>query len=406
MSPASSPHPVGLASDSAAPRAAAGATLAVAKARRRITQTDIARATGVHNATVSLALRNSPAIPEATRQRIQAVARQLGYSPDPALSALVAYRRGLAAHSRSEVIAFITHGPTRGNWRETPLEAHYFIGAQRKALECGYQLEHFWLGEPGLSPRRLGNMLFHRGVTGVLLGSQSPGVTASPDFDWDRLAAVQLGCRPLDPALHRVTSNLEGSIRLALRRASAAGYRRIGLVWPAAWDQASDRTWSTSFIVEQSRLSAAARIPVLLQGPTATDQAGASAEVARLANWFSEFQPDAVLGSWTLSASMWADLRVRVPQDLAFIDLLHTGGDPALAGVRQNGERAGEVAVEILIHQLQQNLRGLPDTPTTTLVESAWCEGASLPPTQLMPWTSAAGRAKHPGAGPREQSAA
>jgi LacI family transcriptional regulator len=386
-----------------------GATPGVAKARRRITQTDIARAAGVHNATVSLALRNCPSIPEATRQRIQALARQLGYSPDPALRALVAYRRGLAAHSRSEVIAFITHGPTRGNWRETPLEARYFVGAQRKATECGYQLEHFWLGEPGLSPRRLSDMLFHRGVTGVLLGAQSPGVTELPDFAWERLAAVQLGCRPLDPALHRVTSNLEGSIRLALRRASAAGCRRIGLVLPAAWDRASDRTWSTSFIVEQSRLSAAARIPVLLQGSLASDgppPAGASPEVARLANWFSEFRPDAVLGSWALTAPMWADLGLRVPQDLAFIDLLHDGTEPALAGVRQNGERAGEVAVEVLIHQLQQNLRGLPDTPTTTLVESVWCDGASLPPTQVAPWTTAMARANNPGIGPREQSAA
>lgn len=379
------------------------------KARRRITQTDIARAAGVHNTTVSLALRNCPSLPEATCKRIQTLAAEMGYSPDPALRALVAYRRGLVVHSRAEAIAFVTAGATKWGWREMPLEERYFLGAQRKAAECGYQLEHFWLGEAGMSPRRLSHMLFHRGVTGVLLGSPASGGPELPDLDWDRLSVAQLGAAPCEPSLHRVTSNLEGAIRLAIRRASAAGYRRIGLVLPEAWDRAADHTWSTSFAAEQSRLPATPRIPVLLQGPApaeAGSHAGASPEVARLANWFAEFNPDVVLGSWAVTSGMWASLGLRVPRDLAFVDLLHDGSDSAIAGVRQSGERAGEVAVEIVVHQLQQNLRGLPAAPTTTLVEGVWRDGASLPPLGVTPWATAPAPAKRAPAAPREQTAA
>ena len=59
---------------------------------KRTTMADIARKAGVHVTTVSLALRNHPRLPASTRERIQALAKELGYVPDPFLRALVTYR--------------------------------------------------------------------------------------------------------------------------------------------------------------------------------------------------------------------------------------------------------------------------------------------------------------------------
>ena len=64
----------------------------------RITMKDVALKIGVHTTTVSLALRNSPQLPLATRERIQTVARKMGYRQDPMLTALVAYRANVSAH--------------------------------------------------------------------------------------------------------------------------------------------------------------------------------------------------------------------------------------------------------------------------------------------------------------------
>jgi len=44
---------------------------------------DVARAAGVHQTTVSLALRNHASIPAATRERIKAAAAELGYKQIP-----------------------------------------------------------------------------------------------------------------------------------------------------------------------------------------------------------------------------------------------------------------------------------------------------------------------------------
>ncbi len=60
----------------------------------RITQRDIARHLGVHVSKVSLALRRHSSIPADTRERVEKAARDLGYRQDPALTALMAFRRG------------------------------------------------------------------------------------------------------------------------------------------------------------------------------------------------------------------------------------------------------------------------------------------------------------------------
>lgn len=57
---------------------------------RRPTIKDIAGVCGVHHATVSRALRGNPCVAPATLARINAAAKELGYEPDPMMSALAA----------------------------------------------------------------------------------------------------------------------------------------------------------------------------------------------------------------------------------------------------------------------------------------------------------------------------
>lgn len=354
-------------------------------ATTRVTQSDIARAAGVHNTTVSLALRNSPAIPEHTRSRIRALAEEMGYYPDPALRALVAYRNRRVAQDRRETIAYITDADTRNGWRDVPAERQFHEGALHAAAQFGYQLEHFWLGEPGLSQRRLSNVLFHRGIKGVLVASPRIDSDELRDFDWSHLSAVRISPVPHTPALHRVTEDRAGAVRLAVRRTVALGYRRIGLVVPKAWDDSSDQAWSTGFLVEQGRLPSQHRIPAFVFGATEAPknarrlESEAAMLVRKLGKWLNEWQPDAIIGSLPLVADALAQLGRSIPQDLGFAELSLNDADPSLAGVCPNSIRVGEVATEMLVGQMQQNVFGTPCVPTVTLVESAWCDGDSLP---------------------------
>ena len=65
---------------------------AMTRPAKRITSTDVARAAGVSQTTVSFVLNDKPghSIPEATRLRILEVARQLDYRPHGSARALAA----------------------------------------------------------------------------------------------------------------------------------------------------------------------------------------------------------------------------------------------------------------------------------------------------------------------------
>lgn len=359
--------------------------------KSRVTQSDVARAAGVHNTTVSLALRNSPALPEATRKRIQLVAAEMGYAPDPALQALVAYRNGRMPNRRQDTLAYVTGWSTRWGWQHEPAHAKCYAGAQRKAAECGFQLEHFWLAEPGMTQRRLNSMLFNRGVTGLLLASHLPDAEPLTDLDWSRLTAVKLGCFPLSPPLHRVMDDHTGTMRQAVRRLQALGYERIGVALPQAWDEFSDQAWSAGFLAEQGRRPHHQRVPLLRYGPPANpaDAPGESSALPRsaLETWLLQYEPEVVIGF----GSPVRTLLETMEREVAYVDLFLEETGLPVAGMRENCERVGEVATEMLVAHLQQNLRGIPTAATTTVVEGTWQDGASLPTLRADPtWTRSA----------------
>lgn len=364
-------------------------------ARTRVTQTDIARVAGVHNTTVSLALRNSPSIPAATRQRIRAIADQLGYYPDPALQALVAYRKSrMPAHTK-ETIAWITHGDTRWSWRQVQAHEQSYLGAQQQAADLGYQLEHFWLGEPNLTPQRLSSMLYHRGITGVVLAAQRESISDLSAIDWSRLSAVRIGCHPHDPALHGIANDCPNMARMAVRRVRAAGYKRVGLVMTSWWDDAVDQGWSAGYLLEQGRAPTNHRVPILRLGGNRSDWLSEpdpsfrAKESALLGQWIREHAPDAILAFSPRVRPLVEQLGVSTGRDLAYADLALEQTDGVIAGVCQHHKHVGELAITDLVTQLQKNILGVQEIPTTTLVGGAWIDGATLPARQPASLTSA-----------------
>src|SRR4051812_30070874 len=112
----------------------------------RPTMQDVARAAGVHQTTVSLALRNDPRLPEATRARLQEIATRVGYAPDPMLSALNSYRASKGRAKTAIVIAFIANFRDRRELAASYPHRLLFEGARARAEVMGYRLEAFYVG--------------------------------------------------------------------------------------------------------------------------------------------------------------------------------------------------------------------------------------------------------------------
>lgn len=343
----------------------------------RITMAQVAERAGVHVTTVSLALRNNPSLPLATRERIRSLAETMGYRPDPALHALTVYRHAKTQRRDTPPLAYLTHWDSELGWKRPRTHARFFAGAVAKATELGRRIEHFWLGEAGLSHQRMSDILFARGITGLIVASHLPEHDQLLELDWAKFSAVKIGYLPREPVLHRVTNDHRAIVRLAMRRIMAAGHRRIGLVMPHWWDAFGDCAWSAGFLAEQQRFAPEECIPILY---FSTDPGSHELQVPAksLAAWLKRHRPEVVLSKAQFVEAALAELGVSVPRDVAFVDLF-LDPDGRTAGVRNNCERVGALAVEILGGQLQQNSFGIPEFPTSMLVEGTWFDGLSLP---------------------------
>ncbi|NBU71571.1 MAG: LacI family DNA-binding transcriptional regulator, partial [Bacteroidetes bacterium] len=85
----------------------------------------IAKRCRVSKVTVSLALRGSLRISPATRARVAEVATELGYTPNPMVSALMTSLRSNRKTKFVCNLGFITSFPTQDGWKENPSFARY-----------------------------------------------------------------------------------------------------------------------------------------------------------------------------------------------------------------------------------------------------------------------------------------
>ena len=333
---------------------------------------DIADRAKVHRTTVSLALRDHPRIPEATRARIKTVAVELGYHVNPLVSALMQSRRtGRAV--KHVTVAYVTSYSTRWGWRP-PFHDRpdFFPGAAERARDFGYKLEPFWLAEPGMTPRRFCDVLSARGIHGLIVGRLPPGQSAM-ELEWKRFSCVALGLTLRSPLLHHVTENHFGAARKGMQRCLERGYRRVGFVFSEANDspRVGDR-WLGAFLVLQQRCPPDDRVPPCPLVP---------ADEATFRAWFERERPDAMLATHGRPVLAWlARMGRQVPRDVGLVDLAGDHPELECAGVYHDPAKLGALAVEMLVGLLHRNETGVPDDQHEVLLSGEWHDGRTLPP--------------------------
>ncbi len=340
----------------------------------RPTTRDIARHAGCHYSTVSLALRNHPSISPATRHRIQAAADALGYRPDPMLAALNAYRVGRRPVCERAVLAWITNHPTRDLWRENSCQCLYFNGAESRAQERGYRLDHFWAGEPGMGGARLSDILVARGIRGVLLAPQHH--PREIDLRWSEFSAVTIGRTRIAPRLHNVYHHAYRMMTQLLAETHARGYTRPALVGFREHDDRVDCNWSAAFLVHQQTLRRADRLPPLLVD--AWDRRA-------FLDWVERRRPDVIISKLPEVVTALREAGHEVPGGIgvALHSLVRHGSDlPEASGMLKHPSQVGQMAVDLLVDMLHRDDRGVPALPQQLLLEGTWNEGSTLRPAR------------------------
>jgi len=344
--------------------------------KKRITLRDIAACVSVSHVTVSLALRNHPSIPACRRNEVQRVAKQMGYMPDPMLSSLAVYRQNKRALQIQNSLAWINHWEQperlRGEHKEFDL---YWQGAASAGERFGYRLDEVrW--SAGCSAKRFQQILITRNVRGLLI----PPHPKPPDwgnFDWNGFSVIRFGQSVAMPRSHLVSADHFRGVVMALRTMSDYGYRRIGLVLCGDFDRRLGGNHTGGFYAASKLFNIPYTCPPLMTDETTYRERPAEAR-RELKQWLVKHRPDAILTSVPQVPDLVRDLGYRIPGDVAVAGT-SIYDVPAAAGINQNPEMIGRIAVETLVGQIDLNDRGEPAAPCRILVESHWQDGISLP---------------------------
>lgn len=343
----------------------------------RATQRDIARKAGVGHTTVSLALRNHPKISPETRERVLGIARELGYTPDPMLSALAMYRSERRDKVFQGTLAWLVNVVDGFDWKQGPYYVSYCAGATQRAGYHGYQLEHFYLEPKQVSPARLGSILHARNITGVLLCPQGRPDTEM-DFAWRDFSAVTFGYSLGSPLLHTVASAHFLNTKHVMRELAARGYRRPGLVINRTLDQRCGSNVHAGFLIEQELHPQFARIAPFLDYDQIRFDAPAFAR--KLADYIRSERLDALVTADYQLLNILDLAGLSAPRDIGVAGLSLPAPAGRMSGVVEDSEKIGAIAVDILAGMIQRGERGVPPTPIRTHLEGTWYEAETLRP--------------------------
>lgn len=338
---------------------------------RRVTLKDIAKELGVSHVTVSMALRNNSRVAKSTRERVRKKAAEMGYSPDPMLTALTHYRRTSTSTPIQSSIAWINLWPAPAKLRAYRQFDLYWNGAVKTAAERGFRLEEFSLKNMPIDT--LTTALRARNIPGIMLPpAPYPLPFNLSTFLWNNYSVIQFGLNTDLPAFNSVSSDQLINAAMAFDRIRARGYKRIGF----CCSQTRLRTFGAGFYWAQYSVPEQERVPILNFPSNDPDL-----KFSMLKDWSGNEKPDAILIDESHGhdiPQMLTDMGYRIPDaiGLASTNVLDTNIN---AGIDQDPEEIGHAGMLALIAQINSDIKGIPRRCHHTLVEGSWVNGDMLP---------------------------
>lgn len=337
---------------------------------RRPNMQQIANAAGMSKSAVSLALRNDPRIPKATRERIQRTADEMGYRRNPVVDSLMTQLRAGRQPSFQANLGLINCSPQK-DLSENHTFRRLREGVRRRAEQLGYGVEEFWLQQPDMRPERLKQILETRGIRGLILIASLNLDTIDEGYSrfWHDFATAVIGVAHPDNMLNCSANDQYLTSRRAAAKVIELGYKRPILVVPADDDALLEDKFSAGFYSASRTLPAKDRLNYIPFDVAAPKKAVAS---------IRKLKPDVVI---TNKVELYDALQaegVKIPEELGLVHLDWHDGISHLAGMRQNNRVVGSAGVDLIVGQLQKNEYGSQEFPKVVQIESVWIDGPSV----------------------------
>ncbi|MDQ8208288.1 LacI family DNA-binding transcriptional regulator [Coraliomargarita sp. SDUM461003] len=337
---------------------------------RRPNMQQIGDAAGVSKSAVSLALRNDPRIPEATRLRIQQIAEEMGYRRNPVVDSLMTQLRAGRQPTFQANLGLINCSPV-SDLGQNHTFRRLREGVLRRAEALGYGIEEFWLQQPDMRPQRLKQIVETRGIRGlILIAALSPDTIDRGYVDfWYDFACAVIGVTHLNNRLNCASNDQYLTARRATEKVFELGYQRPMLVVPPNDDALLEDKFSAGFYSAVRRLSPQNQLAVV---PLDMDDPSVALQAIRLE------KPDVVITNQSEFYDILHDAGFSIPRELGLVHLDWHCALANIAGMRQNNRVVGSAGVDLVVGQLQKNEFGSQEFPKVVQIESIWVDGPSV----------------------------
>jgi LacI family transcriptional regulator len=281
----------------------------------------------------------------------------------------MAQLRAIKKHPVHATLGFVTAWPSRDGWAKLPNMRRFHAGVAQRARELGYALDEFWLTEPGMSSRRMTDILRARGIRGLVLASL-PVPSGGLSLGWTHFACVTKGLTISSPAMHRVVSSHYEDMRLVLERLGGLGYRRVGLVLGEALNYRINGAWLAAYLLYKNEPGSFVRIPELILSGTRP--------LEHFRRWLRQSSPDVIIFS-DQPVPAWVDqLGFTAPERIGLVNMDWSPEFSPLAGLDSEAEAQGMAATDLLVGQLDANQHGIPRHEKIVTIKGSWVPGKSV----------------------------
>jgi DNA-binding LacI/PurR family transcriptional regulator len=309
---------------------------------KRVTLKAVANRLGLTPGTVSATLNNSPAarsIPEHTKKRIRAAAKELNYKPNFFARTLRVKRTFTAGVIAEEI------GDAYGSQVISGIEK-YLTAKNYLFLTVVHRHDAKQL-------HRYSQMLVERGVEGIIT------------VDTDMLEEASLptiavaGHRPV-PGVTNIVLDHKRAARLALQHLQELGHEEIAFLQGQTFSSDSEDRWQAIIgVAEELNIEIRPELVLRIESAASSPEVGYPvtkellARKQRFTALFAYNDNSAIGAMWALK-----EAGLRVPEDVSVIGFddipLAQFAEPALTTVRQPLVRMGEIAAQTLVEQIEE----------------------------------------------------
>jgi LacI family transcriptional regulator len=325
----------------------------------------LAAEAGVSPMTFSLALRNRSQISLPTRKRLQKLAKQRGYQPDPTISKLMQHLR-MRAPTRSQANIcglFVTN--IKGTAHRDVFAERVHTGLKQRAESLGFAYDRIEI-PANASSTRLQDMVRTRGVEGIVLLPMPAQCDLTNLLDWKQFSVVSVTCSVIAPQVHTVVPNHYDNMIRACQHLSASGFRRIGLAISRDWDERVRHRWAGAIYWQNQCGGTEPVLPFIsaVTGPRIADP--------HLADWLQTQRPDVIVVEAIDGDLLDRTLRSIPSRQRPVVATMDGPDDLASRGMDQRPEEIGAVAIETLAGMISRGERGIPERALNIMVDGEW----------------------------------